>query len=100
MHATEAPPTASLPPSTKFWCSLMVSNLSSKICMVFFCPALTQIVLMCKVSSTGYKGHLQLKHSTAEQHIKTNLLFPVYSLQATELIYGDITTIQLQSTSA
>ena len=48
-----------------------------------------QIVFMCKVGSTGYKGHLQLKHSTAEQHINTTLLFSVYSLQVTELIYDN-----------
>jgi len=42
---------------------------------------------------TEYKGHLQLKHSTAERHIKTTLLCPTYSLKAKKLIHKDMTTI-------
>ena len=67
-------------------------------CWVFFCSALTQTVLTRTVSSTEYKGHLQLKRSTAEWHINTALLCPRYSLQATELIYGGMTMMQSQST--
>ena len=58
------------------------------LCLVFFCSALTQTVLICTVGSTECKDHLQLKHSTAEWHIKTTLLCPTYSLQAAELIHG------------
>ena len=46
--------------------------------------------------ATEYKGHLQLKCSTAEWHIKTILLHPMYSLQAAELIHGNM-KIQSQS---
>ena len=71
----------------------MVSNPSSHVrlfCLVFFCSALTQTVLTCMVGSREYKGHLQLKRSTAEQHIKTMLLCPTYSLQAVQLIHRDV----------
>ena len=75
---------------------LMVSNPSSHLqlfCLAFFCSASTQTVLTRTVSSTEYKGHLQLKRSTTERHIKTTLLCPTYSLQAAELIRGNMTTI-------
>ena len=52
-----------------------------------------QTVLTRTVGSREYKGHLQLKCSIAEWHIKSTLLFPMYSLQAKELIHGDMTTI-------
>ena len=45
-------------------------------------------LLSCAWSAvTEYKGHLQLKRSTAERDIKTTLLCPTYRSQATELIH-------------
>ena len=91
--ATEATPTTSLPSS---WYSLTVSNPSSHdqlFCLAFFCSASTQTVLMCMIGTTEYKGHLNLKRSTAKQHRKTTLLHPTYSLQAGEFIHQDLTMI-------
>ena len=93
-HATEAPPTKDLSSSRKFWCSLMVSSPLSHVrlfSLAFFCSASTQTVLTHTVGITEYKGHLQLKRSTAEQHIKTTLLCPTYSLKAAKLIHADMT---------
>ena len=39
--------------------------------LAFFCSALTQTVLMHMIGSRA--GHLQLKRSTAERHIRTTL---------------------------
>ena len=75
---------------------LIVSNLSSQVqlfCSAFFSSALVQTVLMQTVSITEYKGHLKLKRSTAEWHIKTMLLCLMYSMQATEFKNRDMTTI-------
>ena len=95
-HATEATPTTSLPSSRKFWYSPTVSNPASHdrlFCLAFFCSASTQTVLMRTIGTTEYKGHLNLKRSTAKRHIKTTLLRPTYSLQAGEFIHQDLTTI-------
>ena len=81
-HATEATPATSLPSSRKFWYSLTVSNPSSHDRLAFFCYASTRTVLTRTVGITEYKGHLNLKRSTAKRHIKTTLLRPTYSLQA------------------
>ena len=81
-HATEATPTTSLPSSRKFWYSPTVSNPSSHdrlFCLAFFCSASTQTVLVRTVGTTEYKGHLNLKRSTAKRHIKTTLLRPTYN---------------------
>ena len=95
-HGTEATPTTCLPPSRKFWYSLTVSNPSSHerlFCLVFFCSAPTQTVLMCTVGTTESKGHLNLKRLTAKWHIKTTFLRPAYSLQAEDFIHQDLTPI-------
>ena len=48
-------------------------------------------VLTHTVGITEYKGHLNLKCSTAKRHIKTMLLCPTYSLLAAEFIHQDVT---------
>ena len=66
-QTTEATPTTSLPSSRKFLYFLTVSNPSSHdrlFCLVFFCSASTQTVLMRTVGTTEYKDHLNLKRST------------------------------------
>ena len=95
-YARYRTPTISLPSSRKFWYSLTVSNPSGHdqlFCLAFFCSASTQTVLMRTIGTTEYKGHLNLKRSTAKRHIKTTLLCPTYSLQAREFIHQDLTTI-------
>ena len=95
-HTTEATPTTSLLSSRNFWHSLTVSNASSHdrlFCLVFFCSASTQTVLMRTVGTTEHKGHLNFKRSTAKRHMKTTLLRPTYSLLAGEFIHQDLTTI-------
>ena len=59
------------------------------VLLEFFCSALTQTVLTYTVTSTEYKGHLQLKCSTAEWHVKTTLSVSYVQLQAMGLIHGD-----------
>jgi len=41
-----------------------------------------------QLAVTEYKGHLQLKHSTAEWHIKTMVLSPMYSSQVQNSFMG------------
>ena len=79
MHTAEPPPTTSLPSSRKFYdCKQSPVQM---LLLAFFCSTLTQTVLMRTVAIREYKGHLQLKRSTAERHVKTTLLCPMYSLQ-------------------
>ena len=95
-HTTEATPTTSLPSSRKFLYFLTVSNPSSHyrlFCLVFFCSASTQTVLMRTVGTTEYKDHLNLKRSTTNGNIKTTLLCPTDTLQAGEFFHQDLTTI-------
>ena len=75
--------------SRKFWYSLMVSNPLISV-SVFWQSSVTlwHTQLSYAWSAlTQYKGHLQLKRSTAERHINITLLCPMYNLQAVELIH-------------
>ena len=63
----------------------------------FFCPAWTQTVLMCMVSSTEYKV-LCRRSAQPMNDIQTTIFCPTYSSQATELIDGNMTTVLSQST--